>query len=526
MFLLIDNYDSFTYNLYQYFGSIVKDIKVVRNDEITIEEVTKLNPNGIIISPGPKDPKDAGICVEVIKAFHKTTPIFGVCLGQQCIGAAFGGKVVHAKKLFHGKKSRIKVNTKDLLFKDVKEEIDVARYHSLVVEKESLPDTFEILSEFEGEIMAMKLKNYPVYGVQFHPESILTEDGLKIIKNFVKIAEDMPFVLKPYVEKMCLGENLTKEEMTRVMSEIMQGKVEPIQIAGFLTALKAKGETVEEIATGAKVLRSVATPCPISGDDLLDIVGTGGDGADTFNISSCSSIVVAACGTRVAKHGNRSVSSQCGSADVLETLGVNIMLTPEDLAKCMDKVNMGFLFAPIYHSAMRHVGPVRKALGYRTIFNVLGPLINPAGAKYQLAGVFDKSLIMVYAKVLKSLGLKKALAIHGSDGLDEITITGDTYVAELNNGEITEYKINPEQFGIKCAKIDAIKGSTKEVNAQIIRNILDGEKGPYRDTVLLNSGAALYAANAANSIAEGIKMATEAIDSKKAKATLEALTRF
>ncbi len=541
MILMIDNYDSFTYNLYQYIGQLHTDIKVFRNDEITLEEIEKLNPDAIVISPGPAFPKDAGISVDVIKRFAKSIPILGVCLGHQSIAEAFGGKVVVANRQLHGKSSSIKIDTDSPLFKGLKGNITVARYHSLIVERSSLPDDLLIIAEdSDGEIMAIKHKDFDTYGVQFHPESILTNDGMTIIRNFLNNVvgiktdadEDKPLPdeqrveLKKYIQKVYDGNDLSEEEAFDAMNIIMSDRATNAQSTAFLTALAIKGETADEVTAFVKVMRKKAAK--IKGlKNSLDIVGTGGDLSNSFNISTTSSFVIAAAGVTVAKHGNRSASSKSGAADCLEALGVKIQSTPESAAKMLKKLGMTFLFAPNYHSAMRFVGPVRKQIGVRTVFNILGPLINPASPKYMIMGVFSKDIMETVAKVLINVGVERGMVVYGNDKIDEISISDSTSVVEINNGEIIKYEICPEQFGLKRADKSEVVGGEPEDNAKITLSVLNGEdKGARRDIVLLNAGCALYVTGKAKSITDGVKLAGELIDSGKALGKLNELIEF
>lgn len=316
-------------------------------------------------------------------------------------------------------------------------------------------------------------------------------------------------------------QDLSFEAAKEVMNEIMSGETSPAQLASFLTALRMKGETIDEITACATVMREKALK--LTPDfPVIDIVGTGGDEAGTFNISTTSAFVVAAGGVPVAKHGNRSVSSKSGAADVLEHLGVNLALTPEQSLKILEDTGMCFLFAQAYHASMKYVGPVRKELGIRTIFNILGPLTNPAGATMQLLGVYDRKLVEPLAQVLSNLGVKRGMVVCGSDGLDEATITGPTHVCEIRFGELTAYDITPEQFGLKACSLSDLTGGTPEENAQLTRDILTGTlRGPKRDIVLLNSALSLYLGIDDCSIPECIKMAKELIDSGKAYTRLK-----
>lgn len=318
--------------------------------------------------------------------------------------------------------------------------------------------------------------------------------------------------------------DLTRDEMLSVMQQIMQGEFTHAQIAGILTALRMKGETVDEIAAAAEVMRELSTKVKVTMDQhLVDTCGTGGDGIQTFNVSTVSALVAAAAGAKVAKHGGRSVSSTCGSADVLEALGVNVNLTPQLVARCVDEIGIGFMFAPNHHSAMKHAAPVRRELGVRTLFNLLGPLTNPADARNQVMGVFDRQLTGKLAHVLKQLGGQHVLVVHGADGMDEISFTGDTYVAELKDGEVTEYVLNPQHFGMSLHSAESIRVQNAEESKAVILQVLAGASGPARDIVLLNAGAAIYVAGVTESLQAGIQKAARAIDDRSASGKLQQL---
>ena len=345
-------------------------------------------------------------------------------------------------------------------------------------------------------------------------------------------------MIKKAIAKVVEHENLTEGEMIEVMNQIMSGECTPAQIGAFITALRMKGETVEEITGAARVMRERATPIRvgkgvlgIDRDDInidretiLDVVGTGGDGTNTFNISTTVSFVVSACGVKVAKHGNRSVSSACGSADVLEKLGINLDVTPETVENCIDQIGIGFLFAPALHGAMKHaIGP-RREIGIRTIFNILGPLTNPANADCQVMGVYRADLVEKLAGVLQKLGCRHGFVVHGSDGMDEITLTGETLVAEVTPaGGVTLSNINPEQLGLPRCQMAELKGGDAVANATIVKAVLAGELGPRRDIVLLNAAYALVAAGKAVTPTEGMSLAAEAIDSGLAMLQVEKL---
>ncbi len=388
MILLIDNYDSFSYNLYQLIGTIESDIQVVRNDELSLEDIHKLNPQAIVLSPGPGHPHEAGIIESVIKQFYRSVPILGICLGHQAICEVFQSEITYAKELMHGKTSLIYLQD-DVLFQGLEKSIQVARYHSLIVKNIS-KDLKVIAKTSQGEIMAVKHNLYPVYGLQFHPESILTNDGLRIIQNFIGGNEKM---IKEAIQLLAQGNNLSKQQAYECMNEIMAGEASQIQMASYLTALSLKGETIDEITGSAGGMREHCIKI-LNDEDVLEIVGTGGDHSNSFNISTTSSLVIAASGIKVAKHGNRAASSKCGAADVLEALGVKIDISPKQSADLLKQIDICFLFAQNYHIAMKYVAPpVRKELGIRTVFNILGPLTNPAGASMQIMGVYDETLV-------------------------------------------------------------------------------------------------------------------------------------
>ncbi len=317
------------------------------------------------------------------------------------------------------------------------------------------------------------------------------------------------------------------DEMVSLMRQMMSGTVSPVMIAAIITGLRIKKETIGEIAAAATVMRELSTKVDLADDGrLVDTCGTGGDGAHTFNISTAAAFVAAAAGAKIAKHGGRSVSSQSGSADVLEALGVNINLTPEQTVQCINEVDFGFMFAPNYHSAMKHAAPVRRELGVRTLFNILGPLTNPAGAKQQLMGVFHPDLVGIQARVLQRLGSRRALIVHGEDGLDEITLTGKTLVAELKDGVVTEYTLHPSQFGLQTATLQDLHAPSIEASRDMLLGVLDNQAGAARDIVVLNAGAAIYLAGLSQNLATGIAQAHDTLAGGAAKAKLEQLVTF
>lgn len=332
--------------------------------------------------------------------------------------------------------------------------------------------------------------------------------------------------IKEAISRLVGSIDLNEAEMAAVMEEIMTGGATEAQIGSFITALRIKGETVAEITGAARVMRAKATRIKTPPGNVIDTCGTGGDGAMTFNISTASAFVAAGCGAIVAKHGNRSVSSRSGSADVLKALGVNIEAKAPLVEECLAEAGIGFLFAPMLHGAMKYAAPVRRDIGIRTIFNILGPLTNPAGATRQLLGVYDPALTDIMAKVLANLGSEHAFVVRGEDGLDEITLSGETRVTELNDGVVRTYHIRPEEFGFERCSPEELRGGDPEANAAIILDIFNGKKGPARDVVLLNSAAAVCAAGLCHSIAEGIALAHGSIDSGAALEKLEKLKRI
>jgi anthranilate phosphoribosyltransferase len=330
------------------------------------------------------------------------------------------------------------------------------------------------------------------------------------------------------LHKVVRRDDLAEAEAVAVMGEILGGESSPALTAALLTALVMKGESVDEIVGFARAMRAAATPipCRTPGASLVDTCGTGGDGSQTFNISTVTAFVVSGAGVPVAKHGNRSISSRCGSADVLEAAGVQVVLTAEQMARCIDEVGIGFLYAPAIHTAMKHAGPVRAELKMRTVFNLLGPLTNPAGAAAQVIGVFDGGRVGQIARALARLGATRAFVVHGRDGLDEITTTGPTRVAEVQSGQVTEYEVNPEDFGLPLGADAELGGGDAEANSAILKEILDGEPGAKRDVVVANASAALVAAGKAKNFVEGVHLATESIDSGRALSKLRELARL
>ena len=531
MLVLIDNYDSFTYNLVQYFGELGADIKVFRNDQVTLKELEMLNPSHIVISPGPGEPlKDDGISSDAIKHFTGKIPVLGVCLGHQALGAVFGGKVDRAQRLMHGKTSKV-THDGTGIFKGIPSPFEAMRYHSLVV-YDPIPAELEVTAITpEEEIMGLKHREHQTYGVQFHPESILTEHGKQILKNFLDLnpapVKGEQSMLKPFIAKTINRTDLTSDEAEQAMNVIMTGGATPSQVGAYLVSLRMKGETIAEITGSVRAMRfnAVKVELPKSDEPIYDIVGTGGDGAHTFNISTAAAFVLAGTGRKVAKHGNRAASSQCGSADVLSALGVNLDLTPEQVAQAIEQVGIGFMFAPKFHPAMKHaVGP-RKEIGQRTIFNILGPLTNPAGANIQLTGVFAPDLTEPLANVLKELGSKAALVIHGAGSTDELNTCGTNRISHLKDGAVKTYDLDPTELGFASATIEDLRGGTADESAVMMREMFTGKlNGARRDAVLLNAAGAIAAES--GDFKSALDEVAASLDDGKALAKLDALVEF
>ncbi|MCX8029330.1 MAG: bifunctional anthranilate synthase component II/anthranilate phosphoribosyltransferase [Brevinematales bacterium] len=522
MIVFIDNYDSFVYNLVQYVGAIYPNVKVFRNDEISVEDIKRMSPSGIIISPGPGWPKDAGISEELIREFYDKVPILGVCLGHQAIGEVFGGRIIHAKRIMHGKTSVIVHNQKDI-FKDLPVPLKATRYHSLVIDPSSLPEELEVISKSEDEeIMGVKHKTYPVFGVQFHPESIATEYGMKMIKNFIDIIK--PTInISLFINKISSRQDLSDEEASIVSDRIIKGEISPTVTSAILLGMRVKGESVSEIYGFAKSMLDNAIKINIDGVSI-DNCGTGGDGKHTINISTISSFVIAGAGDiKVPKHGNRAVSSKVGSADLLEGLGAKIDIPPDKMEKIINDIGVGFLFAPIYHPSMKNVAPVRKELGIRTIFNILGPIVNPARPKYQLIGVFDEKLLKILPEVLAKLGVERAFVVHSEDGLDEVSPSVPTRVAYLSNGNVKYFRIKPQDFGFDPIPISEMFGGDIEYNKKICIDILSDKDIPQKSAIIMNASLGILVSGLAKNLSQAVEMAKKSISSGKA---LEKLQKF
>lgn len=522
MILVLDNYDSFTYNVVQSLQRLGnEEVKVIRSKEITIEEIEKLNPSRLVVSPGPGTPSEAGVSVEAIRHFAGRIPILGICLGHQAIGEAFGANIIQAKKICHGVVETIDLDGRGL-FRLIGKSADFTRYHSLAIEEATLSPDFEITARSkDGDIMGVRHKTHMIEGVQFHPESIASQAGDQLFKAFLNYRrENLPVsqILNQLMDK----KDLSKEQAELFMENLTEGTLDERVTAAILTAISFKGVAASELAGCAAVLCRKKTPLNVDGSHLAEIVGTGGDGKGSFNISSLSAIVAASCGQPMAKHGNRAVSSKSGAADFYENIGIKIDTKPKQTAEVINKTGFGFLMAPIYHSAMRFAAPVRKALGIKTIMNVIGPLSNPAGAAYQLLGVYSKDLLEPVARAAKDLGAKRVLVITSEDGYDEISPCAVTHAFQINDdGKEYRYTIDPAKYGITNANEEELMGGTGKENAQLGMDILEGKgRQTIKDAVCLNTGAVLYIAGKARTIKDGFEMAKNAIDTGKTKEKL------
>ena len=503
MILMIDNYDSFTYNLVQELCSLGASMEVVKNDAIDVEGIAAKHPEAIVFSPGPGDPDSAGVTLAAVKAFAGKVPLLGICLGHQSIAQAFGGKIVPAKRLMHGKTSRIRHDGKGL-FAGLPQNFEAMRYHSLAVERESLPACLEVSAESEdGEIMGLRHKTLPIESVQYHPESIGTPEGIKQLRNFLGLGNRTA--------------SADERQSYRTFAEIMEGRMPETDLAEMLTAARGKPISVAELAGAARAMREAAVGIDLGGIDAVDIVGTGGDGLGTFNVSTTAAFIAAGAGVTIAKHGNVAATSRCGSADVLAELGYDLMLPPSKVKRCIAENGIGFLFAKAMHPAMRFAAPVRKALGFRTIFNLLGPLTNPAGVKRHVIGVYDPKLTPVIAETLKILGSQRAYVISGEGGLDEISPSGFTFVSSLRDGAVSSILLDAASIYGESYPLEAIGGGDAKTNAALLLAVLQGEdRGARRAAAVENAAAAILVGGVAETVAEAIDKARESIDSGRA----------
>ncbi len=519
MFLLIDNYDSFTYNLVQAFQSLGMAPHVVFNDDPKLLDlVDSEDLEMVCISPGPGHPRQAGLCLEFLERLSPQIPVLGICLGHQLLGLFAGAKVEVGPCIMHGKQSEI-VHDGMGIFRDVTMPMKVGRYHSLVVRKgentvegkelsglDSIADDYvnsENSRDFtvtargpEGEVMALQYKHRPWVGVQFHPESVLTPDGLRMLANFpqaISTQENAKLDMRSVLECLAQKKDLTGAMAASSFAALMDGRMTQAQAGAFLMSLRMKGESALEMAHAVRAALARAVRVDGITSPCIDVVGTGGDGRSSFNCSTATSLVLAGLGHKVIKHGNRAVSSKCGSADALEALGVALDADPKSAVDAVKSRNFAFLFAPHFHPAFKNVGPLRKELGMRTLFNLLGPMINPARPSHLLMGVARPELIPLIAETLQQSPLQRAAIIYGAGGYDEITPIGPATVALLENGRIEPLYLDPAQFGFAPCTVDDLTVHSKEEAVAVLKELLQG-KGPQAmlDMIALNVGLSLY----------------------------------
>ncbi|MDR1947481.1 MAG: anthranilate phosphoribosyltransferase [Desulfovibrio sp.] len=541
MFLLIDNYDSFTFNLAQAFYSLGAQPRVLRNDDPALTELAENSElTAVCISPGPGHPDRAGLCPDFLRRLPHRVPVLGVCLGHQILARHAGVPVVVAPRIMHGKVSEIRHDGSSL-FRGLPDPMRVGRYHSLVVEADDGNPVFKITARAEqGEIMALEFTDRPWAGVQFHPESVLTPDGPRLLGNFLDLAASgasapeeihtaargadpdgqerdgdarTPYPLSLIMDKVARRENLPSSMARAAFARLMDGEMTPAQAGAFLIGLRAKGETPEEMgeAVDAVLARAVSVDFP---DDvqILDVVGTGGDGRFSFNCSSGTALILAALGHKIVKHGNRSVSSRCGSADVLEGLGFDLNPEPGEMQKHLAEDGFVFLFAPRFHPAFRHIMPIRRELGVRTLFNIMGPLVNPARPRRCFLGVADRGLLPLVAHTLARMEGRRGAVVHGAGGYDELTTLGPADVAYVADGEVHFSVLDPAAYGFGPDEPDQLAVNGPEEGTAVLRELLDG-RGPeaMRKMLALNTGFALYLLSPERPLDECMEEAKKAV---------------
>lgn len=515
--LILDNFDSFTYNLYQYIAELGGNPEVYRNNEITLDDIERKGYTHIVISPGPGSPdnkKDFGICGKVIEKFMGYIPILGVCLGHQGIIHELGGRIVRTTPM-HGKRSLIRIKNSHSLFKGLPQTIEVMRYHSLIGDRSTLPKDLEIIGETEDRLpMAVCHKTLPLYGVQFHPESIGTPMGKEILKNFLMSLRAI---------------SMTAQEAEHFIDKIVNGEITNKEIEDVLLALARKGESIAEITGMARGLRKHAVKLPGAAELItMDTCGTGGSGLPRMNISTACAFVLASAGVKIAKHGNKAASGRCGSFDLLLAVGANIQLSPKQVAHAIEKIGIGFIFAPLFHPAMKKVAAVRKKLGVRTIFNLLGPLTNPAQPAFHLLGTLSVEIAEKLIAAMKNLGYRHAMVVTGEDGLDEVTLTGRTTVFELQKNAIRRFEFEPEALGIPRVKnFSEISGGSIEQNAQRFIELLQGKaKVALQNLLYVNCAFGFLVAQRVRNVKEGLALAKKTVTSDAAFKKFQEYKKF
>lgn len=530
--LVLDNYDSFTYNLVHQIRELGygKNMTVARNDEIEVEAVKEYDK--ILLSPGPGIPAEAGIMKDLIQAYAPTKHILGVCLGHQGIAEVFGAELYNMPEVLHGIGTDVEVKaTKDPLFKGLPTQFQTGRYHSWCVTKESIKAPLELLAtDGEGEVMALKHTDYTVYGVQFHPESVITDHGKILLKNWLEMplnktpqpssnGTPSSAAMRDLLYHLFDHNTLTKFEAKDVLTNIAKGGIyNNSQIAAFLTVYIMRGITVDELAGFREAMLELCVPVDLKAYDPMDLCGTGGDGKNTFNVSTLASFVAAGAGVKVAKHGNYGVSSVSGSSNVIEFLGGSFTNEYSKLERQIDEAGICFLHAPLFHPAMKNVGPIRRELGVKTFFNMLGPMVNPAFPQKQLVGVFSLELARLYGYLYQQSS-KRFSILHSLDGYDEISLTG----AFKWLSQEGEYLLRPEEIGFETLRPTQLHGGESvEDAAKIFLSVLNNEcTEAQKSAVLANAGMAVYTYNEGMTKETAMAAARESLESGKAKASFE-----
>ncbi|MDR2390723.1 MAG: anthranilate phosphoribosyltransferase [Planctomycetota bacterium] len=526
MRVIIDHFDSFTYNLAQMLSEIDSTgTKTLRYGAFSPGDLEAMRPDGIILSPGPGGPEEYPDSQEVIRRFLGRVPILGVCLGHEILAAALGGRIRRGRRIMHGKADETLHDGRGC-FRNIPSPASFMRYHSLVADPD-LPDCLESTawSRQDGDVMAIRHREFLAEGMQFHPESAGSEYGRRVLENFVNYRRE-PFPAKKTLTRLLSGENLERETARAFMLEMAEGNLGDAQLAGFLCALEAKGVTAEEIAGCASVMADKCArfdaPMPV-----LDIVGIGGDNKGSFNLSSMASIAAAACGQAVAKHGNRAVSSFCGAADFFGELGYPLAIPPRRAERLLIDTGFVFLFAPVYHSAMKYAAKARRELSVRTLMNLLGPLSNPAKAHFQLLGAPEEFMLRPLAEAALLLGAERVMTVRSGDGLDEFSCAAPTHcvLGEAGKG-VSEFVFEPSEAGIWGRDSSALKGGTAKENAAIARRLLAGDEAAgVLDAVCLNAGGGLFVTGMAKTVAEGADLARRAFAQGRVAAKLDEIIR-
>lgn len=531
MFLLIDNYDSFTYNLVQYFQGLGEDPQVVFNDDPKLLELAvSKDLEKVVISPGPSHPAKAGLCLEFLKLLSPDVPVLGVCLGHEILGLYAGAEIAIAPVIMHGMQSDISHDGTGL-FDKVPQPMRVGRYHSLIVRADDDTDLpFRVTARAElGEVMALEFKDRPWAGVQFHPESVLTPDGMRLLANFpgrllsrteladeheVPESESDTVLLRAMLERLACHQDLDANMARAGFEKLFDGKLTASQTGAFLMGLRAKGETAAELSCAVQALLARAVPVPPLPENCIDVVGTGGDGRSSFNCSTATCLTLAGMGYRVAKHGNRVVSSTSGAADVLQLLGVPLEKDPENIIRQIEATNFGFFFAPNFHPAFKYVGEARRELGIRTLFNILGPMINPARPPYLLMGVARPEIVRLVADTLcQSPTLRRAAVVFGAGGYDEVTPMGPATIVLIENGRQSSLAFDPADYGIGPCTEEDLAVHSKEEALHVLQELLQGSGSQHmKNMVALNVALAIHLVEPERGLPECMKLAREGVE--------------